>query len=96
MQPKVKHIQLRDTQSFSVPEVRLLIVLVPGFGCGVCWPARRSRGAARGARVRTGSDRAGMCSSRVAGVNVPVRRVLAGRRAAASRRGTPPSTASPG
>ena len=55
-------------QSFSVPEVRLLIVLLPGFGCGVCLLSGRSCGVARCARVRTGSDRAGVVSFRVAGV----------------------------
>ena len=37
-------------------------MLVPGFRSVVCLlSGRRSRGGARGARVRTGSDRAGLC-----------------------------------
>jgi hypothetical protein len=37
-------------------------VSLPGFGCGLCLAGGgRSRGAARGARVHTGSDRAGSC-----------------------------------
>ncbi len=56
-------------QSFSAPEVPLLVVLVPGFGSVVCLVSGDGRAVVPGgARVRTGSDRAGQASFRVAGM----------------------------
>jgi uncharacterized protein YjbI with pentapeptide repeats len=63
------------------------LCLVNGFPGG---------GAARCARGGTGSDRAGVASFRVAGTGSLVRRVPAGRIAAASRSGMPPSRAGSG
>jgi hypothetical protein len=73
-------------------------VLLPGFGCGVCLAGGGGRVMQPGgARVRTGSDRAGLCPPLVSvGWFVLVRRVRAGRRAAASRSGMPLSRASRG
>lgn len=48
-------------QSFSASEVWLLIVLLPGFGSAVCLLSGAGRVVPPGpARVRTGSDRAGL------------------------------------
>jgi hypothetical protein len=52
----------RWPQSFTVSGVWLLIVLLPGFGvCCLSGLWRVSCGGARSARVRTGSDCAGLC-----------------------------------
>ena len=58
----------------------LLIVRVPVFGLHVCFPSGRVvRGAPGCARVRTGSDRAGVVLLLSLGLLVLVRWVLAGR-----------------
>jgi hypothetical protein len=72
-------------------------VLVPGFERGVCLAGDGGRAVTPGVPGCAPAPTApGCASSRVARVVVLVRRVRAGRRAAASRRGTPLSMASPG
>ena len=73
-------------QSFSVLDARLLIVLAPGFGCDVCllsgavaWWCPGCPGAHRLRPCRVMPPVVSL------GLMVLVRRVLAGRRAAASR-----------
>ena len=73
-------------QSFRVPEVWLLIVLLPGFGCDVCLAVGAGRAVVPGvsgcAPAPTAPDRSPFS---LAGWFVLVRLVLAGRTAAASR-----------
>jgi hypothetical protein len=73
-------------QSFSVPEVRLLIVLAPGFGPVVCLHSGGGRTAVPGVPGCAPAPTAPAVPPFVSlGLMVLVRRVLAGRRAAASR-----------
>ena len=73
-------------QSFRVPEAWLLIVLLPGFRCGVCLAGGAGRAVVPGvpgcAPAPTAPDRSPFL---LMGWFVLVRRVPAGRRAAASR-----------
>jgi hypothetical protein len=70
-------------RSLSVLEVRLVIVLVPGFGCGVCLAGPGGRVAAPG--VSGCAPRRAVPPFLSLGLMVLVTQVLAGRRAAASR-----------
>ena len=60
--PTVRRRHRASPRPYRWLEVRLLIVLLPGFGCGVCLAGGGGRVTQPGgARVRTGSDRAGLC-----------------------------------
>ena len=60
--PDVRQRHRASPRPYRGLEVRLLIVLLPGFGCGVCLAGGGGRVTQPGgARVRTGSDRAGLC-----------------------------------
>jgi hypothetical protein len=78
--------KLDQPQSFKVSEVRLLIVQLPGFGCDVCLAVGAGRAVAPGVPGCAPAPTApgGPPFVRL-GRFVLVRRVLAGRRAAASR-----------